>query len=109
MVEAATMTPDEVIEWLEGEADLEAHDADKAEVFFGGDPGSASYARKQAEKLSAMAQTVRAMRDAAKEAQGVLADLTGANPGRSVLHLWARAVESELALRSSLSPKEGKT
>ena len=91
MVEDATMTPDEVVEWLEGMA-------------LAGQPSLGA-----ADIHADAAETVAALRDAAKEAQGVLADLTGANPARSVLNLWARAVAAETALRSSLSPKEGKT
>ena len=90
MSDKSPMTPDEAIEWLD--------DLATTPQFF-------PHVRAN---LVASAQTVRAMRDAAKEAQGVLADLTGSNPERSVLHLWARAVAAETALRSALSPKEGK-
>lgn len=102
MVEADHMTPDEVIEWLEGRVGAYEESASQTTS-----PDYKGHLTDSALHYGAMAQTVRAMRDAAKEAQGVLADLTGSNPERSVLHLWARAVAAELSLRSSLSPKEG--
>ena len=82
MVEAAPMTPDEVIEWLESPREED-----------GWMPSAIA-------EFSAMAQTVRAMRDALIEMLAAYGPWTGKT---------VKQEDADQAARSSLSPKEGKT
>lgn len=47
------------------------------------------------------------LRDAVRQAQGVLATLSNPRPGESTMHVYAAAVAAEAKSRAALSPKTG--
>ena len=47
------------------------------------------------------------LRDAVRQAQGVLATLSNPRPGESTMHVYAAVVAAEAKCRAALSPKTG--